>query len=313
MATPRFMLALSFMFSVTLLLLGTAAPSGATLTCGDTIGPNEVVILTHDLSCPGGGDPAVTVESGAILNLFNHTIDCVDKDRIGIRVVGSGSIVQYGIVRRCSVAVQIDGVAGEGGHIVTKITADANRTGFLVNSSDNELQYTKTLNTGQFPYIVLGARNTLLGNLLENEPRGFNVSGEDHTLSKNQAISSGGNGFSIDGQRFRLSENLAKGNATDGFTLEGEDHVILENTASHNGSHGFIIESDASGLTLAGNRAIKNKISGIEVDEDGLNNTIVGNFARRNQNDDLVDLNVNCDNNQWVGNIFQTSNQGCIQ
>ncbi len=41
-------------------------------------------------------------------------------------------------------------------------------------------------------------------------------------------------------------------------------------------------------------------------------NTLRGNNGRNNGEFDGTDLNPMCDNNQWVANVFQTSNQPCV-
>jgi len=121
MISDKRIVSLGFIISVLLFVLLFAAPSWAELDCGDKIGPHAVAYLTKKLECSGSNGPALTLEGpNAILNLGGHTVDCIDQQRNGIEVIGSGAILKYGTVTNCDNGVV---VGGTGGHIITKVTA----------------------------------------------------------------------------------------------------------------------------------------------------------------------------------------------
>ena len=307
------MLSLSFMFSVTLFLLGTAAPTTATLACGDTIGPNEVAFLTHDLSCTGIS-PALTLMGGSILNLGGYTVNCENTvNSVGVLMSESGSILQHGTVTQCKEGVV---VTGGGGHIVGKVIAKNNQIrGFFINSDDNELSYTTAIGNMDRGYEVSGGNgNTLKENLAkENQFSGFfQTSGNDNTYIKNRAVAqTGDRGFALFGSGLTVNENYATKN-TFGFELGGNDMTVLSNHAIDNSSVGFLFRP-GTGYTVLGNTAKKNFNGGIILAPGAINSTLLGNVARRNTVIDLVDQNADCDNNQWVGNRFRTADPAdCI-
>ena len=171
---------LSFMLSFMLLLLVAATPTWA-VTCGDTIGPHEVAILTNDLTCDAGNTPSGTaltlVGPKALLKLSGHTVTCGEGVDRGIKLEGSGAILIGGLQKHGTITGCRDGVdmREEGHHLVTKVTARNNAIGFLFSSHDNELR----LNQG-----------------LNNELNGFHFNGaERKTLKANLALGNGAFGF----------------------------------------------------------------------------------------------------------------------
>lgn len=301
-------------------LVGMVVPSGGELYCGDTIGPDEVATLTHDLTCPGVGEAALSIESGSLLNMNGFTVDCVERGRDGIQVKGSAAILQNGTVTNCRLGVE---VTGDGRHIVTKVTARGNRFwGFAILSNDNKLSYNTSADTTEglgFQLLFLGNRNTLKGNLArENNGDGFFAhSKNDNSFIKNRAISNIGKGFSISGNRNDFRKNLAKDNGNGsfdaGFNLEGNNVKVLWNKSVRNSGAGFLIQFGSSRVTVLGNIAKKNKEQGIRVSQGAIDNTLKGNVAVRNKGNDLSDGNPHCDNNKWKWNWFKTGNKNCIQ
>jgi hypothetical protein len=56
-------------------LLGWVSPSMAAINCGDTIGPNESVVLTTDLQC--SDSPALILQGpNARLDMDDHELSC---------------------------------------------------------------------------------------------------------------------------------------------------------------------------------------------------------------------------------------------
>ena len=313
--------------TVILFIMVFASPSWAEVTCGATIGPSEVVTLTEDLICPGGNfeTPALIVEAASILNLGGHMLDCENAFKDGIRMNGGGSIVQNGTVSRCRIAGVR--VGGDGGHLVTNVTATMTQFGFVISSQKNELKNNRSTNNSALGYILDSEanHNTLKENLARGNGRdGFftNPGASDNTFTKNQSISNTQRGFFIQGNRNYLTNNLAKDNdegpndedsEDNGFEISGNGNQVLSNTSIRNGNDGFQF-LNGSGNTVLGNTAKKNGRNGIRLRNSAINSQVVGNTARRNDEADLVDVNLNCDNNEWIGNRFGTADPAdCIQ
>ena len=267
--------------------VGTPTASWATLQCGDHIGPNASAFLFHDLNC-SGSDPALTVEGPATLLMLGHTVDCQDTGAVGIQVIGQAAIVLQGRVTGCHTGVQ---VGGKGSHLIKEMTAKQNQIGFRIVGGESH-------------------GNNLTDNIARNNiGAGFGRQGgatHDNAFTSNKSL---GNGFGFNhrGDRNVYKYNLAKGNNGFGFRLTGDANMFMQNEAKEN-SAGF--ETSGTASTVIGNTAKKNDLAGIEVG--AVNSTILGNTALDNGSNDLIDVNVNCDNNQWVGNRFRTSNESCI-
>ena len=102
-----------------------------------------------------------------------------------------------------------------------------------------------------------------------------------------------------------------------GFFLEGNEVKVLWNKAIDNRQQGFLLNKGLE-FTVFGNTAKKNGI-GIVLTDMAKNSTVIGNVALDNNGlVDLFDSNVECDNNTWKRNWFQTSltnppEAGCIR
>lgn len=103
--------------------------------------------------------------------------------------------------------------------------------------------------------------------------------------------------------------NMTVEGARRGFGVSSTNNLLVGNAALNNEAEGFEVFSD--GNKLVGNRAENNGEEGISLS--GRNNILIRNKALNNNAFDLEDSNFNCDNNQWVNNIFNTSNQDCIE
>lgn len=255
---------------------------------------------------------------GGKLNLNGFTVDCNNDDDVtdtdGILLTGRKARVHSGTVTDC-----IDGVVlnGTGNHQVNNITSEINSlAGFRITSDDNNL----VDNTGS-----------------QNTQDGFAISGNDNHLTANLANNNGFEGFDVfGGDRNVLTGNTSRdntirgldclGGATDTvlagnqFLDNGSEQVLLRadcdrtrmttNTVDGNGNNfpGIFVQSDAN--RLEGNIVTDTAI-GIHVTSTSMDNSIEGNDVTGNTLD-MRDDNVNCDNNKWKGNVFDTSNKGCI-
>ena len=308
-----------FLVSVGFMLLA-ATPSWAEVECGATIMPGEVAVLTKDLTCNNStGSTALTlIGPKAVLLMKGHTVRCANI-RFGIRLQGSGAVLVGGVFKHGTVTGCVRNgveVTENGGHHITKVTATKNvSNGFLIRSSNNKITYTRSMGNNLRGYLVSGgvSSNTFKGNLAkDNFFGGFQLFGNAHVLTKNQALSNKvGDGFEINGKGHTLKGNVANDNGNraidNGFQINDDNNHLVGNRASGNWGSGFDISTSATGHLLKGNIAKKNQEHGIRLLNGATNNTLVGNIAVDNTLPDLRDDNEHCDENTWKFNWFKTS------
>lgn len=310
---------------VTLLLAGTAAMPMAQATppnavqCGDVLGPGGAYMLKEDLDCDVS--PALTVLDGAYLNLKGHTLTCgPGLSPIGIQMEGQKASVANGNILECDRGVVL---GGYGRHYVSRIDYAHSRPGthtaFVVETDGNRLvRNSATACDGCFE--IGGDENRLIRNLAIDGPGvGFWIfpTGENNRLLHNVAESQFAGGFLVQGDANKLIKNEAIDtlfeNGT-GYAIDGERNELRRNMATDNAGDGFRVSS-ATNNRLLGNIAEDNKKSGITVS--GTDNVIARNRAFGNgdgvQFFDLNDDNLNCDNNTWRRNKFDTRNADCIE
>lgn len=193
------------------------------ITCGDVVGPNDVVVLDRDLGpCPR---TALTVNSGT-LDLNGFTVTCAEagpgEGYTGVFVTGRRSQVRGGTIRGCDGAVVLSGV----GSRIEGVTAER--------------------------YVLISGRSH---HITTSSAAGFGVSGRGHILDENMGC------FSVDegSTRILLSNNLATG-CRNGFDIRGRGNRLSANTATDNSLNGFSL---TAGGTLIGNSAKSNAQYGI--------------------------------------------------
>jgi parallel beta-helix repeat protein len=312
---------------VTLFLAGIAAmpmahatPPGA-VQCGDVLGPRGAYMLKGDLDC--NVSPALTVLDGAHLNLKGHTLTCgLGLSSVGIQMEGRKASVANGHILECDVGVAL---GGEGRHSVSRIdfahSSPGSHVAFAVKSDRNILvRNSATACDGCFE--IDGDGNRLIHNLATDGPGvGFWIgpTGENNRLIHNVAESQYAEGFYVQGNANQLIKNeaidtLFENGAGFAISLDAERNELRRNMATDNAGYGFRV-SFATNNRLLGNIAEDNKKSGITVS--GTGNAIVRNKAYGNgdgvQFFDLNDDNLNCDNNTWRRNKFDTRNVDCIK
>lgn len=330
------------------LMLGltTAAPAFAQVQCGDTIGPNETVVLQGNVGpCdqPTGG---LTVIGPATLDLNGFVLFCADLDSdgsvsTGIVIDGAKATLRNGVVRECDNGVFVQGT---GKHRLTGLTATANRSrGFVIlrGSHNNTVVRNSATENGDTGFVISGADNDKLEEnmAVRNHKRGFGISGDRNKLSRNTASDNDDTGFVIvGGERHTLRHNTASQNHNRGFDVAGERHTLTRNTALQNLRQGIIVNSRGMGHKLSGNtadangfagfeikgdqnkvqrnRAENNQGSGILLGSDAAENRISKNVALNNNQAgaarqfDLVDDSPDCGTNTWKNNTFDTSGAG---
>lgn len=289
-------------YGVGLLSLGLLSGSAVaqTLSCGETIGPGAIHVLTGDVGPCDGEDTALTLVGPTVLLMNGFSVFCGDLDMdeevpIGIVMTERGALVFDGTVTGCDDGV---GVNGEGNHILKELHTFGNiDDGFDIESDFNTFLDSSAHDNGDNGFAVNGNSNSLVDNASNgNEDRGFEVDGNNNFIVGNQAQDNQGDGIRLD---------------------DGTVTLVVGNAMVNNADDG--IEINSSGNFVAGNEVLTNGEDGIQLSEGAENNTVLANTALGNNTGavedtfDLEDQNPDCDNNLWAGNSFDTSNQLCIQ
>lgn len=275
------LLAATFLFFCVDNAHSAAAPE---VTCGATLSHRSFT-LSADLNCSTATAP-ITLRDRAQLDVNGHTL----KSQVVLD--GRQAQLKNGKVI-CSNEEGCAILQGVGRHLLENV---------LVQAAE-----------GTFIIVVTSDNNSLIGNTAFNgSGEGFDINGNNNILRGNIALFSGQVAFDIDGDGNQLSHNSSTGIHLLSFIVAGNNNIVVQNTASDQfGDFKFIILGD-------GNRISRNVVfvdfpslaPAFSVEATGQNNLISDNLA---PNLSVRDLNANCDNNTWTGNIFGTANQACIQ
>lgn len=200
-------------------LLGWVSPSMATVNCGDTIGPNESVVLTTDLQC--SDSPALILQGpNARLDMDDHELSCTSTDNNGIVLRGRGARLMNGTVIGCKDGVR---VRGRGSHTIKNMIATSN--------ADNGFDMGD----------LRGSSNNSLANIVatDNGGNGIEVKdGSNDNQFTNTVASNNSNGISIAGDNNQLTNTTASGNSVNGIeiVLGGEGALLVNSVAAGNGN-----------------------------------------------------------------------------
>lgn len=319
-----------------LLLLGatfSAIPAEAeTLGCGSVITRNTT--LTADIGpCSNGG--LVVRADGIIVDLAGFAIRGRPNragDGVGVRVRNrTGVTVKNGRITDFVAGVVLEGGSG---HVVKNLLVKDNigqglgdfGDGIaLASSSGNTIRDNDVIHNGPFDGIGLFGPSS--NNLIVN-----NVVGE------NNVPFTGEDGIRIEGPGAK--DNVVRSNTVTGSTLDGiaifsdqgtgnlnSGNLIVDNTVTANG-FGFLGARPGDGIrtflrandnVIRNNHVHDNAGSGILIGAGSLNNDILTNTVTGNARQaaatspryDLHDLNPDCDNNRWSGNVFDTAFPAC--
>ena len=294
---------------VLFLLFPAAAPAMA-VECGEIV--TGSARLDRDLICTT--DPALTVDGG-LLDLGGFTVVCDHEPAmpsVGVLLEGSGARLRGGAVTGCVLAVH---VAGDGGHTVRRLTASAANQGVLVESDGNRLLDSQILRGLDDAAVqVNGSDNLLRANAITgSNDHGFEINGNDNRIVGNR-IGGVAEGIQLEGERNHVLRNQIIGTTDRGVDVRGltesaGGHVIAFNLIA-DGVDGIAVLDDSQGNQIRRNAIYGNSDQGIFVGT--MDNTIERNQVLLNAVD-LQDNTVDCDDNLWQGNTFETSvSDDCI-
>jgi hypothetical protein len=207
-------------------LLGWVSPSMAAINCGDTIGPNESVVLTTDLQC--SDSPALILQGPkARLDMDDHELSCISTNNNGIVLGGRGARLMNGTVTGCKDGVRVRG----GSHTIKNMIATSNADdgfdmGGLRGSSNNSLANIVATDNGDSGIEVKDGSN---GNQFTN------------TVANNNS-----NGIIIAGDNNQLTNTTASGNSVNGIeiVLGGEGNLLVNSVAVGNGNFDLLDNND---------------------------------------------------------------------
>ena len=279
--------------------------------CGDVITGAER--LDRDLICTT--DPTLTIDGGS-LNLSGFTVVCdhaPPMPSVGVLLEGSGARLRGGAVTGCVLAVH---VAGEGGHTVRRLTASASDQGVFVESDGNRLLDSHILRGLEDAAVQgNGSNNLLRANAVAgSNDQGFEINGNDNRIVGNR-IGGVAEGVQLDGERNRVLRNDIIGTTDRGVDVRGlaegtGGHVIADNLIA-DGVDGIALLDNSQGSQIRRNTIYGHSDQGIFVGTFG--NTIERNQVLLNLVD-LQDNTLDCDDNLWRENIFETSvSDDCVQ
>ena len=288
----------------------TSAGSVAAVECGEVI--TGVERLDEDLICTTD-DPALTLRGGR-LDLGGHAVICAGAIE-GVVLVGDGAQVLNGAVAGCQFAVVAEGA---GNHLVTDVTAsvqdpvpddEEGAEGLRVSSDGNRLVRNRVLLGGTNAIRINGDGNHVLGNTVGGSQRGIRIDGIENDISDN-VIAGVAEGIEVRGAANRIRGNQIAGALDQGIELRGAGNLVVGNLALDAVGDGISIFSNDN--LIGGNGAFSNGDDGIIVVETFGNNRIVNNRALGNSTD-LTDQNLDCDDNVWANNTFESADpDDCI-
>ena len=285
------------LFSTAALTLSLSGAAHA-VECGDTIGPNEKVVLTRDLLCPSNVDVALTVVGPATLDMNGYTITCLAglfsdyATDNGVYVLGKSARIKDGTISSCLEAMVIK---GEGRHRIEKVHAsDSKERGFQVLSDNNTLRRNRASSTSSYGFYVVGSKNRLQDNIADGGGAEGFVLGQAHrtTLTRNLAAGNGRSGFMTysDGDGIKFIKNEALNNGWDGFAIRGgQKHQLVRNVAK--GNEG----------------------SGVFISDEVIRSRLTRNTFQFNREFDISQAAPHCEGNRWTRNTFNTSNVDCVE
>jgi parallel beta-helix repeat protein len=221
-----------------------------------------------------------------------------------------------GAVTGCFLAVH---VAGDGGHTVSGLTASAADRGVFIESDGNRVFDSQILRAlGDAAVQVDGSDNLLRGNTVANAgDQGFEINGSDNRIARNR-IGGVAEGVQLLGERNRVLRNEIVGATDRGIDVRGlveppevtGAHVIIDNLIA-DGVDGIALLEDSNGNLISRNTIYSNSDQGIFVGTS--DNTIERNQVLLNLVD-LQDNTIDCDDNLWRDNIFETSvSDDCVE
>jgi parallel beta-helix repeat protein len=329
-----------------LVVIGPSNPAGAAhVGCGQTI-TQSTVLDSNVGPCPGTG---INIGADNItLDLNGHRVFASVStfgEGAGIRVFRrTGVTVKRGTVSGFDGGVVIEGGSG---NTVSQVSARDNIARVpalygdgiaILSSRNNRILGNQAINNGPFSGIGIYSdvdndhlRQTTgvsSGNVVDGNSMVANVTTRAGVVN-NAATEADGMRLEPGTSGNLIVNNLFARNGLDGISLfvRANDNTIRNNAMDQNGlrtsarrGNGINLFGGANGNVIELNRVTRNADNGISLA--GQNNQIRRNRVLQNAalppinvniaRFDMRDTNINCDNNQWVANVFGTANMPCI-
>ncbi|HYD49630.1 MAG TPA: right-handed parallel beta-helix repeat-containing protein [Terriglobales bacterium] len=236
------------------LLTGLPTFADGQLICGGTIGAGKHQMTADIINC--AGTPALTLESGAELDMNGHRITCLDNSRDGVLLSGAGSAIANGTISGCNIGLEI---SGGGGHEVSfLVLIDNGNVGLHTLSDGNKLSSIYADDNATSQIYIESDGNKLSRCHGSGGNRGIHIQGDKNKVSDSSVRENAIHGFYVeDGNGNSFKGCAAVGVDIDGFHVRGEANKITGSSAIYCDEHGFSLEG-------AGNKVVKSTAIGNE-------------------------------------------------
>jgi hypothetical protein len=262
--------------------------------CGDTI--TRSARLERDLVC-ADDDPALVIQGGS-LDLNGFTVTC-DRTVVGVLLEGKGARLGDGAVTGCELGVW---AAGSGDHRIDRLTVSASNQGIFIESDGNRLSHSNVLRgLNDAAVQVNGSNNHLRLNSLAGAHTAFEINGNDNRIIGNR-MGAVAEGIQLMGNGNQVARNDIIGTTDRGVEVREGAHLIKDNLIADGTADGIAVFSDGSEVTR--NLILGHADQGLFVS--GFANTLEKNRVLLNGTD-LTDATLDCDENLWRDNTFETS------
>lgn len=265
-------------------------PKATAVTCGSTISAPGNYFLSGN--CAGAG---ITITASKVtLDLKRHTMtglgsgDGISASNVSrVNIIGPGTITNF---EEGVIFIQIRNC------LVENVTVIGNLSGITFGDSSGSRIRKNRAN--------------------DNADQGISLFGStDNEIEENEANRNGDGIFLKGSSGNGIGENEANNNGSNGILLDdSNDNEVEENET--NGNQSGIALASSNRNEIKENEANENSFIGIGLFTflfgPSVDNEIEENTALNNTSNDLFDENLDCDNNEWEDNRFNTANQPCI-
>ena len=276
---------------------GTLASGSASVDCIDISASGAVLILTGDITGPGGGVTAdgIHVMSGAS-NVFISGKATAGFSLVHAKVTGFAT-----------------GILVDGSHAtISQLDTNGNVTNGVVFNNvteGNDFASAANSNTGGDGILISGGSGTIIDDAphVDMNKNGFEVSNS----SNNRILDSGAGSNTVYGIWFGQSNgNEINGSATNSNATGTYIGCFASGGPTGKKCPAGMKNSLFNSMTNSGGNSNSN--AGVAIDLGDSGNVVDESGGSSNTGGDAVDKNKKCDHDVWTENGFSTVSQACI-
>ncbi len=240
-------------------------------------------------NCKG---PMNIIHENVIVNLGGYAVMCSNDDGIVIQNQDNVKVMNGSVSHNQREGIQVSESAN-----IRLLNLD------LIDNADVGLD---VVNSEQLVVKYVTATDNFLGLSFTNTDR--------WKLAHSKANYNTWLGVNIDqGVETVVQKSKINLNGNDGIASTGRNNKFRHLIANKNGDDGIDINAPSLNVLIQYNKTNKNLDDGIDIDQGTAVIYVFDNLARLNSDTDLTDNNANCTSNSWLRNIFEKSNESCIQ